>query len=302
MLLDNVIIDPAKPILIAGPTASGKSALALDLAQRFNGVIVNADALQVYRCWRVLTARPTAADEARLPHRLYGHIGCDVAYSVGAWLRQIAPILSCQTGGLPIIVGGTGLYFSALTNGLADIPQVSSAVRAKSEARLATAGLAALVADLQQADPRTIARIDRLNPVRVLRAWEVLHATGQGLAAWQDKTPPPLLALKDANALVLDVPKEALNRRIDARFRTMVATGGIEECRANLANQTAALPASKAIGAAELTAYLNAETDLETAIGAAQIATRQYAKRQRSWFRGKMKDWTWIKLSTEACD
>lgn len=290
-------IDPARPVLIAGPTGSGKSALALALAERHQGVILNADALQVYACWRVLTARPDAADEARAPHRLFGHIACDADYSVGTWLREIAAGLARPHPGPAIIVGGTGLYFTCLNNGLADIPDVSDEVRAASEQRLQGGGLAALVADLQRDDPATAARIDRANPMRVQRAWEVLRMTGRGLAEWQDATPPPLLPLTECNAFVLDAPKDWLSPRLQARLHQMVAAGALEECRANLANWNPALPSSRAIGAAEFIAHLKGETDLDSAINNAFIATRRYAKRQRSWFRAKMQGWTWLERS-----
>ncbi len=171
------------PVLIAGPTASGKSALAMDLAARDGRVIVNADALQVYANWRILTARPTIADEAALPHALYGHVGRDEAYSVGHWLRDLTPLLSRPV----VIVGGTGLYFSALTEGLADIPPTPRHIRTEADQRLASDGPAALLAEL---DPATLARIDHLNPTRIQRAWEVQRTTGRGLAAWQAETAP----------------------------------------------------------------------------------------------------------------
>lgn len=300
-LLNNIKIDPAKPVLIAGPTASGKSALALALAEKYDGVVVNADALQVYGCWRVLTARPSPADEARAPHLLYGHVNRDVAYSVGEWLREVRAILDRTDGRLPIFVGGTGLYLSSLVNGLAEIPAVSPEIRAKAEIRLRALGPAALLADIKADDPATYVRIDRQNPMRVQRAWEVFHTTGRGLAAWQDDTPPPLLAIGAVNGIVLHAPKDILTPRIEARFRRMVVGGGLDECRANLAGWNPAWPSSKAIGAAELIAHLRRETDLESAITAAAIATRQYAKRQRSWFRTRMKDWIWVELSTGPC-
>ncbi|OIQ05561.1 MAG: tRNA (adenosine(37)-N6)-dimethylallyltransferase MiaA, partial [Rhodobacteraceae bacterium CG2_30_10_405] len=186
------------PVLIAGPTASGKSGLALKLAERQGGVIVNADALQVYACWRVLTARPSAADEALVPHRLYGHVGRDQDYSVGHWLREVAQVLASDAR--PIIVGGTGLYFTALTAGLAAIPAIPAMVRAEGDARRRAGDVAGMLAGL---DPATRAAIDPQNPARVQRAWEVLRATGRGLADWQATTGPALLPLAGAQALVL---------------------------------------------------------------------------------------------------
>lgn len=283
-------ISTDRPVLIAGPTASGKSALALEIAARHGGVIVNADALQIYGNWRVLTARPSPEEEAQAPHHLYGHIPHDGSYSVGHWLREVAPLLH---GARPIIVGGTGLYFAALTEGLADIPPTPANVRALADQRRTAEGHAALLAEL---DPDTRARIDGQNPMRVQRAWEVQQTTGRGLAAWQDDTPPPLLPLQNAHALVLDADRDWLNARIDRRFDLMIDHGALDEARANLATWNPALLSARAIGAPELIAHLNGELSLENATEAAKIASRQYAKRQRSWFRARMKSWHAIPL------
>jgi len=288
-----------RPILIAGPTASGKSSLALRLAQASGGIVINADALQVYSCWRVLSARPSAEDESHAPHALYGHIDCQTAHSVGAWLRDIKPYLDDAENRLPIIVGGTGLYLTALTEGLAEIPEIPPEIRAESTQLMASDGFSNLLKTLQKEDPKTVARLDVQNPVRVQRAWEVWTATGRGLADWQDETPPPLLPLSAANAYVLNAPKDWLNPRIDNRFRQMVDEGALDECRRLLPDWSPDRPSSRAIGAKELIAHLRGEIDLETAIANAEIATRQYAKRQRSWFRARMKNWSWIDLSTE---
>lgn len=277
--------DPARPVLIAGPTASGKSALALALAEQQGGVIVNADAIQVFGDWRVLTARPSAEDELRAPHALYGHIPGHQAFSVGHWLRDVAPLLHGQR---PIFVGGTGLYFTALTQGLADIPATPSEIRAQGEALLAAEGLPAMIAQL---DPVSAARIDLQNPARVARAWEVLQATGRGIADWQDDTPPPMLPLADAQPLLLDAPKDWLTPRIETRFRKMVECGALDEARANRATWSPALPSAKAIGAAELMAHLDGEITLDEAMTRATILTRQFAKRQRTWFRARMGGW-----------
>ncbi len=276
-------------MLIAGPTASGKSALAMELAARDGRLIVNADALQVYANWRVLTARPSPADEAALPHALYGHVPREVAYSVGHWLREVAPLLSQPV----VIVGGTGLNFNALTRGLAEVPEIPTTVRAAANARRAAEGHAALLAEL---DAATAARIDRQNPVRIQRAWEVLRATGRGLASWQDDTPAPLLPLDHAEALTL-VPEVAwLNDRIDRRFRQMFHEGALDEARANLSDWDPTLPSSRAIGAPELIAHLWGEVSLSDAIDAAVVASRQYAKRQRTWFRSNMGTWRQLSL------
>lgn len=282
-----------RPVLIAGPTASGKSALALRIAETAGGVIVNADAIQVFACWRVLTARPDAAEEARAPHRLYGHVPCDFAYSVGHWLREVAEIL--QGDARPIIVGGTGLYFRALTEGLAEIPPTPPEIRAEADARLRSDGLEAMLSDL---DVPTAARIDRQNPMRVQRAWEVLRATGRGLADWQDDTPPPLLPLDATTPLLVEAGKDWLNARIARRFDKMLDEGALDETRAMLPRWDAALPAAKAIGAPELIAHLRGELTLDAAREAATIATRQFAKRQRTWFRARMGGWTRIAAET----
>ena len=288
-----VQIDPAKPVLIAGPTASGKSALALAIAEAQGGVIVNADAIQVYDNWRVLTARPSPGEEARAPHRLYGHVAYDEPYSVGRWLREVAALLKGRQR--PVIVGGTGLYFSALTEGLAEIPPIPAAIRETAAARLAEGGINALLPGL---DADTRARIDRQNPVRVQRAWEVQTATGRGLAAWQDDTPPPLLPPARAERLLVEAPKDWLTPRIETRFDRMIAQGALDEARANLPLWNPGHPSSKAIGAAELIANLKGDMTLDTARAAAIIATRRYAKRQRSWFRARMSGWQRI----AACD
>ncbi len=279
-------LPPDRPVLIAGPTASGKSALALDLARRDGGIIVNADALQVYDCWRILTARPSAADLAQAPHALYGHVGRDTAYSVGHWLRELGDLMAGPER--LIVTGGTGLYFSALTEGLAEIPPIPPEVRQEADARRAEAGAGALLAEL---DATTAARIDRLNPARIQRAWEVLRATGRGLAAWQAETAPPLVPLARAAAFVLEAPPDWLNPRIDRRFDAMMAEGALDEVRAELPHWVPTRPSARAIGAAELMAHLRGETTATAAVAAAKLATRQYAKRQRTWFRNRMAGW-----------
>jgi len=279
-------IAPDQPVLIAGPTASGKSALALQIAQAQGGVIINADAIQVFDNWRVLTARPPEEDEAAAPHLLYGHVPYDADFSVGHWLREVAPLL--KGGPRPIIVGGTGLYFTALTQGLAEIPATPPALREEANARVAKEGFETLLAEL---DAKTAARIDCQNPMRVQRAWEVLTATGKPLADWQDNTPPPLLPQSDTLPIVFDVPKDWLNNRIARRFDLMLKQGAQEEAKANLATYDPTHLSAKAIGAPELIAHLRGEIDLETAREQATIATRQFAKRQRTWFRSKMKTW-----------
>ncbi|MGD2002312.1 MAG: tRNA (adenosine(37)-N6)-dimethylallyltransferase MiaA [Paracoccaceae bacterium] len=274
------------PILIVGPTASGKSALALECADRFGGTIINADALQVFENWRVLSAQPDVADQARAKHVLYGHLPYDADYSVGAWLREVEPFLNAPERS--IIVGGTGLYFTALTQGLAEIPATPPNIRAEADAIVADIGFEALIAEI---DELTQSSIDLMNPMRVQRAWEVQRVTGKGIRAWQDETPAPLLSLTNSVPILFDVEKDWLNARIAQRFDTMLDTGALEEAQKNLENWDPALLSNRAIGAPELVAHLQGKMTLEDAREAATIATRQFAKRQRTWFRSKMKDW-----------
>jgi len=283
-------IPPDQPVLIAGPTASGKSALALEIAETGGGVIVNADALQVYEGWRVLTARPSDEEEARAPHHLYGHVPFEAEYSVGDWLRAVIPVL--KGPGRPIIVGGTGLYFRALTEGLAEIPPTPPEIRAKADAQSAET----LLDELRREDPGIVARMDTQNPARIRRAWEVLRATGRPLSRWQAETAPPALPLSDCAALVLDADRDWLNDRIARRFDLMLDQGALDEARANLHRWPQAGGAAKAIGAPELMAYIQGAMTLGAAREAAIIASRQYAKRQRTWFRARMGDWTRIAL------
>ncbi len=284
-------IAPDRHVVIAGPTASGKSALALEIAETQGGTVVNADALQVWSCWRVLTARPSPQDEARAPHVLYGHVAPGRAYSVGEWLSEVS--------GLPgrlIVVGGTGLYLNALTRGLAVIPPTPAEIRATADRlRTAPGGLGQMVAGL---DAPTRARIDLQNPVRVQRAWEVLTATGRGIVEWQAETPPPLIAPESAHLLVLQSERDWLAGRIARRFHLMIEQGALDEVRAMLPRWDAEALWAKAIGAADLVAYLQGYTTLDEAIERAIIASRQYAKAQRSFFRGRMRDWNWVGAAT----
>jgi len=287
-------IDPRRHVLVAGPTASGKSMLALAIAEAQGGTIVNADALQVYSCWRILTARPDPTETARAPHRLYGHVARDAPYSAGHWLREVADLL--DEGGRLIVTGGTGLYFRALTEGLAGLPPTPPAIRAEAERLRAALGLDALVAAL---DETTRARIDLANPMRVQRAWEVQRATGRGLAAWQDDTGPPLLPLAETTPLVLDAPRDWLCARIACRFEQMIACGALDEVRAELQTWDPARPSARAIGAAELIAHLRGTLPLKEAIDAAIVASHRYAKRQRTWFRSRMSRWKAVRLPLE---
>lgn len=283
-----------RPVILAGPTASGKSGLALRIAERDGGCVINADALQVYGCWRVLTARPDAGDVTHAPHLLYGHVACTRRYSVGAWLRDVSAALDdARARGLrPVIVGGTGLYLSALTEGLADVPPIGPAWRVASQALIDSDRLGLMLAYLQREDPETLARLDRRNPMRVQRAWEVLRATGRGLAAWQRLPQPALLPRAEADCVVLEMEKSLLTSRIAARLRQMLEDGALEECAAfRAAGHDPALPSARALGRAELTAHLDGALGLEEATALAITATRRFAKRQRTWFRSRMAGW-----------
>ena len=280
MDIDNIPAD--RPVLIAGPTASGKSELALRIAERDGGVIINADASQVYDCWRVVTARPSAQDESRAPHLLYGHLTYDAPYSAGHWLREVTPLLNGPER--PIIVGGTGLYFLTLTEGMAEIPATPAAIRTEGDQMSLEALSDAL-------DDATRMRIDMKNRARVQRAWEVLRATGRALADWQDDTPPPVLPYENCTALVVEADRDWLEARIRRRFSMMIADGALEEARAIRGRYDPSLPSCKAIGVPELMAHLNGDISLAEAEESASVATRQYAKRQRTWFRSRMKKW-----------
>jgi tRNA dimethylallyltransferase len=289
----------SKPVLIAGPTASGKSALALELASKAPSAIINADALQVYDGWRVLSARPSEADEAQAPHRLYGHVPMATRYSVGAWLREVESELrrAEKDGARPLIVGGTGLYFTALTEGLAEIPSVPEAIRDQANALRAEGGTSGFISYLQAHDPDILARIDQQNPMRLQRAYEVHAATGRALSAWQSETTDPLLPLDECIPVVLSAEPEWLNARIENRFDAMMDQGAIEEVQVQLGQGIDwSWPSAQALGAREIAAYLNGQSTRDDAVRDASVATRQFAKRQRSWFRNRMKGWHVLKV------
>jgi tRNA dimethylallyltransferase len=293
----------ARVWLIAGPTASGKSALGLSLAAEIDGEIVNADALQVYRDFRCLTARPSLAETEICPHHLYGVADAAQAWSVGAWLRAVQPILGEIEGrGRPaILVGGTGLYFNALTQGLAEIPAIPTYMREAVRTRLETLGETAFRAALADRDPAAAGRIAPGDRQRLARAMEVLEATGRTLTDWQSDS-APLLAPDDYRALILDPPRDALYARCDARLGEMIEHGAVEEVAAVLARKLdTALPALKAVGYRELAHYLNGELSLDNALTLARQETRRYAKRQTTWFRNRTPDWPRVKsLDAEA--
>jgi tRNA dimethylallyltransferase len=282
-----------RALLIMGPTASGKSALALALAARLGGEIVNADSMQVYRDFRVLTARPTPDDEKVAPHHLYGHVDAAELYSVGRWLNDaLAAITAIQArGARPILIGGTGLYFKALTQGLADIPPADPELRASLRERAARDGAAALHAELARRDPQGAARLQPNDAPRVLRALEVLDTTGESISVLQANTRAPLTPAQWAG-VVLTPARESLYAAINARFDAMLAAGALQEVRAFAARGLdPALPAMKAHGAPALMAHLRGEISLAEAAEIGKRDTRRYAKRQFTWIAGQMRDW-----------
>ena len=279
-------INPNTPILIAGQTASGKSHLALQVAVQHGGTIINADASQVYNNWRILTARPSIEDEAKINHKLYGHIDGVTEYSVGTWIKEIRETLLSNSR--PIIVGGTGLYFSALTSGLVDIPEIPETIRQEATSKIAKNGFESLVREI---DEETAEKIDKNNPMRVQRAWEVLRSTGRGLNSWHRETPEPTLDINKCKAILIDGEVSLINDRINKRFDQMIEQGLIQEAKNNLATWNKMNPSSKAIVAQELIAYLNNKISIDELREQILIATRQYAKRQRTWFRSKMRSW-----------
>ncbi|MGI9372135.1 MAG: tRNA (adenosine(37)-N6)-dimethylallyltransferase MiaA [Hyphomicrobiales bacterium] len=280
--------------LIAGPTASGKSALALMLAERTQGVIINADAMQLYADLRVLTARPSTEDEARAPHKLYGHVDGAHRYSVGKWLAEVERELSqAWEMGLPaIVVGGTGLYFKALEEGLSPVPDISNDVRTAVAAELETDGVIALHASLRQADEASARAIEPGDAQRIVRALEVMRETGTPLSEWNKKPVKSLLDGAEVSRGFAAPPRDELYERCNARFLQMIDNGAIGEVEELLERGLASdLPVMKAIGVREFSAYMKDELTLREAIEKAQMQTRRYAKRQMTWFRGQMAHW-----------
>jgi tRNA dimethylallyltransferase len=287
----------SKVILIAGPTASGKSALALDIAASLGGVIVNADSMQVYRDLRIITARPAPAEEARAPHRLYGHVDAAENYSTGRWCVDAAAALAAATqeGCVAILVGGTGLYFKALTQGLAAVPPIPADIRNDVRVRLESEGVAVLHAELAQRDPVAAARLMPNDRARVTRALEVMLATGRSLLAWHEEGFPASLDPADAAKVFLDVGRKELAGRIDRRFDAMMAAGALDEVRTLAArNLNPSLPAMKAHGVPWLIRHLKGEVPIAEAAEHAKLKTRQYTKRQATWFRNQLPGFVWI--------
>jgi tRNA dimethylallyltransferase len=286
-----------KAVLIAGPTASGKSALALALAEA-TGVIVNADSMQVYRDLRVLTARPTREEEAVVPHRLYGHVDAAANFSAGAWVADAANVLAEARGQnrLPIFVGGSGLYFKALTRGLSAVPPIPPDVREDVRARLARDGVEALHAALMQRDPASAERLKPRDRIRIARALEVVEATGRSLTDWHRDGLPPLLPPGSFTAVFLSPERDELYARIDARFDAMLRAGALDEVAALASRKLdPLLPAMKAHGVPALIRHLNGELTLEQAAVIGRADTRHYAKRQFTWFRHQLPEFEWVK-------
>ena len=287
-----------KAVLIAGPTASGKSALALELALATGGVVINADSMQVYHDLRVITARPTRDEEARVPHRLYGHVDAAVNFSAGAWVSDAAKALeeAQVEGRLPIFIGGTGLYFKALTAGLSVVPPIPAEIREDVRARLERNGVEALHAELAARDPRAAERLNLRDRTRIARALEVFEATGRSLLDWHQEGQPPLLRKDSFRAVFLAPEREELYARIDARFDVMLGAGALNEVE-RLADRglDPLLPAMKAHGVPALIRHLHGEISLEEAATIGRADTRHYAKRQFTWFRHQLPDFEWVK-------
>ncbi len=282
-------------ILIAGPTASGKSALAIELARAHGGVIVNADSMQVYEDLSILTARPSARDLAAVPHKLYGTVSASTRYSVGAWINDVAQVLDTlkDAGKLPIIVGGTGLYFKALTEGLAAIPDIPEGILAAWRERQKAEGPESLHAILSERDSKMAAQLKPGDGQRIVRALCVLEATGRSLLEWQKAPPEPaLLPLEECDPRILMPERGKLYTRIEARLEAMIAAGALFEVEQLMARKLdPSLPAMKALGVPQFIAMLKGALARDEAIDRAKAETRQYAKRQMTWFRHQMSGW-----------
>jgi tRNA dimethylallyltransferase len=291
-------------VLIAGPTASGKSALALAVAERIGGIVVNTDSMQVYRDLRIITARPSVAEMARVPHLLYGHVDAAENYSAGSFLRDAAGAIeeARAQGRIPIFTGGSGLYFKALTVGLAAIPPIPAEVRTAVRSRLEACGPAALHAELSRRDPAAAGRLRPADRTRIARALEVVEATGRSITDWRREGLPPLIDAARTAKIFLAPDRAALYRRIDARFDAMLSAGALDEVRALAARRLdPLLPAMKAHGVPWLIRHLAGEIPLAAAAAEAKKDTRHYAKRQFTWFRHQLADWPRVDPAT-ACE
>ncbi|NEI99108.1 tRNA (adenosine(37)-N6)-dimethylallyltransferase MiaA [Rhizobium ruizarguesonis] len=293
------LLSTVNAILITGPTASGKSALAVELARRHDGAVVNADSMQVYDTLQVLTARPSEEEMQGVPHHLYGHVPAGAAYSTGAWLRDVAALLPAlmAAGRLPVFVGGTGLYFKALTGGLSDMPEIPEALREELRTRLLQDGPDGLHAELAEADPAMAASLNRQDGQRIVRALEVMKATGRSIADFQGRSGPEVIDATQARKIVVLPDRAVLHQRINGRFEKMLQQGAEEEVRALLAlGLPAEAPVMKAIGVSQITAMVRGEMTRVEVLEKGAAATRQYAKRQMTWFRNQMDD-GWERLT-----
>jgi tRNA dimethylallyltransferase len=289
-------------ILITGPTASGKSALAVRLAGEHGGVVVNADSMQVYDTLNVLTARPQPADMGGIEHRLYGHVAAGSAYSTGDWLREAQAVIAelRARDRLPVFVGGTGLYFRALTGGLSDMPAIPGEVRERLRGRLEEEGAEALHRLLAARDPETAARLMPGDGQRIVRALEVLEATGKSILAFQSASGPAAVDPARAEKIVVLPDRAVLANRIDRRFAAMLEMGAVEEVKALLSqNLSPAMPAMKAIGVPQIAAMLAGEMSEAEVVARGAAATRQYAKRQMTWLRNQL-DESWRRIDPMA--
>ncbi|EJC80170.1 tRNA isopentenyltransferase MiaA [Rhizobium leguminosarum bv. trifolii WSM2297] len=293
------LLSTVNAILITGPTASGKSALAVELAKRHNGAVVNADSMQVYDTLRVLTARPSEEEMQGVPHHLYGHVPAGAAYSTGTWLRDVSALLPAlrAAGRLPVFVGGTGLYFKALTGGLSDMPRIPEALREELRTRLLQEGPEELYAELAEADPAMAASLNRQDGQRIVRALEVVKATGRSIADFQGRSGPVVIDGAQARKIVVLPDRAVLHQRINGRFEQMLRQGAEDEVRALLAlDLPAEAPVMKAIGVSQIAAMLTGEITRDEVLEKGAAATRQYAKRQMTWFRNQMDD-SWERLT-----
>lgn len=280
-------------ILITGPTASGKSALAAELAARHGGEVINADSMQVYDTLRVLTARPSEADMGGIPHHLYGSVAAGRLYSTGEWLRDVGPLIDdiVGRGRIPVFVGGTGLYFRALTGGLSDMPAIPEAIRNAWRGRFATEGAERLHTELGDRDPAAAARLRSTDGQRIVRALEVWEATGRSILDFQADTGPVLIDPASARKIVVEPDRAVLHERIGARFARMLDEGAIDEVKALLALELGAeMPVMKAIGVSQIAALLDGRMSRSEVIERGSAATRQYAKRQMTWIRNQLDE------------
>lgn len=286
-----------KPIIcIAGPTASGKSAWALEIAKSVGGEIINADALQVYADLQILSARPTDDEMDGIPHHLFGHLAGHVRYSTGQWLREVQPIiLDCLARDVvPVLTGGTGLYFKALIEGIAEVPSVSDQAMSKAQSILAEDGIAALRMEAERVDAVAAARVLGNDPQRLLRIVSVFNETAKALSDWQANTRPIIPKRFCCRAIILP-ERQSLYDRINNRFEHMIENGGLEEAKSIFAkNYDPSLPMMKAIGLQQFFPYLQGEVELAESVELAKRDTRRFAKRQYTWFRGQAREWAQI--------